>query len=82
MLLAFNVASDNRLWLATQQLIDDLIREANESAQKSVASHGICASCTGGAEFLGRLRDYMLENRATANTMSAEQAAGLAVGSG
>lgn len=78
MLLAFNVAADNRLWLAVQQLLDDLIREANESAQKSVANHGICASCTGGAEFLSRLRDYMLENRAAANTMSAEQAAALA----
>lgn len=63
---AFNVASDNRLWRAVLQTIDDIEREALDAAQKSVANHGICASCVGGTEFLERLRDRMILEREAA----------------
>jgi len=63
---AFNVASDNRLWRAVLQVIDDITAEAKDGAEKSVASHGICASCVGGGEFLTRLRDRMILEREAA----------------
>lgn len=63
---AFNVADTNRLWMGVLQVIDDIEREALDAAQKSVANHGICASCVGGTEFLERLRDRMILEREAA----------------
>jgi hypothetical protein len=63
---AFNVASDNKLWRAVLQVIDDVAAEAKDGAEKSVASHGICASCVGGGEFLTRLKDRMILEREAA----------------
>ena len=69
---AFNVASDNRLWRAVLQVIEDIQGEAKEAAEKSVANHGICASCVGGGEFLTRLRDRMILEREHAIRQPAE----------
>lgn len=63
---SFNVADTNRLWMGVLQVIDDIEREALDGAQKSVANHGICASCVGGTEFLERLRDRMILEREAA----------------
>lgn len=63
---SFNVPDTNRLWMAVLQVIDDIEGEALDAAQKSVASHGICASCVGGTEFLTRLRDRMILEREAA----------------
>ena len=63
---AFNVPDSNRLWIGTLQLIEDVRLEAQEAAQKSVANHGICASCVGGDEFLTRLRDRLMLEREAA----------------
>jgi hypothetical protein len=51
--------TDKRL-LAILQVIGELEEQANWGAQKSVASHGMSASCNGGAEHMGMLRDRIL----------------------
>jgi hypothetical protein len=63
---AFNVATDNKLWRAMLQLIREVQEETKDGAEKSVANHGICASCVGGGEFLTRLRDRMILEREAA----------------
>lgn len=63
---ALNVANDNKLWRAVMQLIREVQEEAKIGAEKSVASHGICASCVGGGEFLTRLKDRMMLEREAA----------------
>jgi len=63
---AFNVASTNLMWRAVMQLIDDVGQEAKDGAEKSVANHGICASCVGGGEFLTRLKERMILEREAA----------------
>jgi hypothetical protein len=69
---AFNVPDTNRLWVATLQMIEEVRREAQDGAQKSVANHGICASCVGGDEFLTRLRDRMILEREQALKQKAQ----------
>jgi hypothetical protein len=63
---AFSVPADNKLWRAMLQLIREVQEEAKDGAEKSVANHGICASCVGGGEFLTRLRDRMILEREAA----------------
>lgn len=59
----FAVPITDKRFSALLQIIDELEREANAAAQKSVASHGICASSNGGAEHIGILRDRILALR-------------------
>jgi len=63
---AFNVPSTNTLWRAVLQVIDDIQAEAKDGAEKTVANHGICASCVGGGEFLTRLKERMILEREAA----------------
>lgn len=67
--MSFNVSVNDRLWLGVMQLITEAEADAKEAAEKSVANHGICASCVGGGEFLGRLRERMLIERENAIKM-------------
>jgi hypothetical protein len=46
-------------YAALQQIIFELEREANEAASKSVANHGISASCAGGAEHMRMLLERL-----------------------
>lgn len=63
---AFGVPDSNRLWVAVLQMIREVQGEAKDAAEKSVANHGICASCVGGGEFLTRLRDRLILEREAA----------------
>lgn len=57
---ALAMPEDDRRLMALLQIIRELEDEANEAAQKSVASHGISASCSGGAEYMNRIRQRIL----------------------
>lgn len=58
---AFAVAESTTWFRAFLQVASEMEREASGAAQAAVANHGISASCNGGAEFIGRLRDRILE---------------------
>lgn len=57
---AFAMLVTDKKLRAILQVIGEIEQEANAGAQKSVASPGISASCNGGAEHMGMLRDRIL----------------------
>lgn len=60
---AFAVAPDHKLIRALLQVTRELEEEANDSARITVGNHGMCASANGGAEYMSRFRQRILELR-------------------
>jgi hypothetical protein len=66
LLAALRVSSENKLWIALLQIIEEELRQVREMAKASVKEHGVLASWVGGAEALERLRDRLIQDRARA----------------
>ena len=63
---ALRVSSENTLWIAVLQIIEEELRQVRDMAKASVKEHGVLASWVGGAEALERVRDRLIMDRARA----------------
>lgn len=63
---ALRVSSEDKLWTAVLQIIEEELRQVRSVATTSVKDHGVLASWVGGMEALERLRARLIEDRARA----------------
>lgn len=65
-LTALRVSSEDKLWTAILQIIEEELSQVRSVATTSVKDHGVLASWVGGMEALERLRARLIQDRARA----------------